>query len=532
MLAPRRGPVMLLVMDGWGVREEKIHNAIQIAKTPNINQLSKNFPNSVIMTSGTDVGLPKGTMGNSEVGHLNLGAGRIVWQDVMEIAQAIADGSFYENPALLGAIEHVKKNNSRLHLFGLVSSAMVHSLDEAYFALIRLCAKHKLCRDHVAIHVFTDGRDTAPKSGEQWVTELQRKLDLYDTGVIATLTGRYYGMDRDNRWDRVEKAWKALVDGVGEFTAKSGLEALASGYLRGETDEFIKATVIVDDAGKPRGVIQDGDAVISFNHRGDRPREMCGALYIKEFPYKDDRGNTQGFARQKHPQIHLVTIADYRDKNIRTPVAFAGKNVEGTIGEIVSKAGLKQLRIAETEKYPHVTFFFSGGREQPFSGEYRILVPSPKGAAVPTYDKKPEMSAPEVTEKVVAAIRSKKYDFIALNFANGDMVGHTGVESAICAAIETVDKCVGEIVTALAEVNGELLLTSDHGNAEETWDRTNNCPHTAHTLNPVPLYLISERFKNAKLRAGRLSDIAPTLAFMLGIERSPQMEAENLISTF
>jgi 2,3-bisphosphoglycerate-independent phosphoglycerate mutase len=508
---------MLIVMDGWGARDSAVHNAIKIANVPNFNKYMKECPHTTLLVSGTDVGLPKGTMGNSEVGHLNIGGGRIAWQDLMEIAQTIVDGTFETNPVLLGAIEHAKKNNSRLHLFGLISSEKVHSVDEVYFALVRLCARHDLRKDRVAFHVFTDGRDTPPKSGEQWVAELQRKLDLYDTGVIATVTGRYFGMDRDKRWERVEQAWKALVDGEGAFTSKSGLAAVHEAYKRGETDEFIKPTVIVDDAGKPLATIQDNDAVLSFNHRSDRPRELCQALLEPNFA---------GFKRKHQPKVHLITLTDYR-AGFPVPVAFPSKPLEGTLGELVSKAGLKQLRIAETEKYPHVTFFFSGGREEPFPGEERIMVPSPK---VPTYDLQPEMSAPEVCRKVVEAIHSKKFDLIVLNFANGDMVGHTGVEPAVIKAVETVDKCVGEIVQAIQQEHGEIMVTADHGNAEETWDEQNNCPHTAHTLNKVPCYLISERFKNAKLKSGgRLADLAPTLLHLLGLQPSPQMKGTDLL---
>ena len=516
-LPPRTGPVMLIVMDGWGERKDSDHNAVKLAKTPNFNRFVKDYPFTTLMTSGTDVGLPKGTMGNSEVGHANLGAGRVVWQDLMEIAQAIADGSFTENPALLQAIAHVKAKGTRLHLFGLVSSAYVHSLDEAYAALIRLCAKHELRRDRVALHIYTDGRDTPPKSGERWVDELQRKLDLYDCGVIASVTGRYYGMDRDKRWERVEKAWKVMVDGVGEATAKSAPEAVQNAYARGETDEFVKPTLIVNDDGKPLATIQDGDALISFNHRGDRPREMCEALCSPDF---------KGFARKHRPDTFLVSMTDYRS-GLDVPVAFPSKPLEGTLGEIVAQAGLKQLRTAETEKFAHVTFFFSGGRQEPFPGEDRILVPSPK---VATYDLQPQMSAPEVTDKAVEAIKSKKYDFIVLNFANGDMVGHTGIEAAAITAIETVDTCVGRIAAALKEVNGDLLLTADHGNAEQEWDYVANCPHTAHTLNPVPCCLVSERLKGVTLRkGGRLSDVTPTLAWMLGLKPSAPMKATNLI---
>jgi 2,3-bisphosphoglycerate-independent phosphoglycerate mutase len=519
----RKGPVMLIVKDGWGLREEEKHNAVRLAKTPNYNSLSQKYPYTTLITCGTDVGLPKGTMGNSEVGHLNLGGGRVVWQDLMEVAQAIVDGSFDTNPAILALIEHVKKTGKRLHLFGLISGARVHSLDEAYFALVRLCAKHELRRDRVVFHVFTDGRDTAPKSGEGWVSELQRKLDLYDTGVIASITGRYFGMDRDKRWERVEKAWKVMVDGEGEATASSAEEAIQDAYKRGETDEFIKPTLIVDENGKALATIQDGDAVLSFNHRSDRPRELSQALIDKNFT---------GFPRKHLPKIQFATLTDYR-ADFGVPIAFASNALQGTLGEIAAKAGLKQLRMAETEKYPHVTFFFSGGREQPYEGEERIMAPSPKklpnGVEVKTYDQIPEMSALELTRKALEAIRSKKFDLIILNFANGDMVGHTGIETAAIAAIETVDKCVGEIVQAIRDVDGEVLITADHGNAEQMWDEANNCPHTAHTTNNVPCYLVSERYKNAKLKPGRLGDVAPTLAFLLGIPKSEQMKGENLI---
>ena len=513
---PRRGPVMLVVMDGWGLRHESLHNAVKAAHTPNYDKLSAQYPFTTLITCGTDVGLPKATMGNSEVGHLNLGAGRVVWQDLMQVAQAIADGSFESNRALLTAIEHAKRHGTRLHLFGLISAARVHSLDEAYFALVRLCARHELRKDRVAFHIFTDGRDTPPKSGELWVADLQRRLDLYDTGVVASLGGRYFGMDRDKRWERVEKAWKAMVDGVADHTAHSAAEALQQAYARGETDEFVASTVIVDNAGKPLATIQDGDAVICFNHRSDRPREMCEALINKKFT---------GFTRKHVPAVALTTMTDYR-AGFDAPIAFASNTLDGTLGEIAARAGLKQLRMAETEKYPHVTFFFSGGREQPFEGEERIMAPSPK---VATYDLQPEMSAPELTRRAVEAINSRKFDLIILNFANGDMVGHTGVEKAAIAAVETVDTSLGDIVQAVQAVNGEVLVTADHGNCEQMWDDENNCPHTSHTLNPVPCFLVSERYKNSRLLPGRLADVAPTLAFLLGIDKSSEMKGQNLI---
>ncbi len=515
-IPPRRGPVMLVVMDGWGLRASADHNAVKLAKTPVYDALVKQCPYTTLITCGTDVGLPKGTMGNSEVGHLNLGAGRVVWQDLMEVAQAVADGSFDTNPAIVAALEHAKKNGSRLHMFGLISGARVHSLDEAYFAFVRLCAKHSLRKDRLVFHVFTDGRDTGPKSGLGWVDELQRKLDLYDTGIIASVTGRYYGMDRDKRWERVEKAWKAMVDGVGEHTAATAAEAIEKAYARGETDEFIGATVIVGEDGKPLATIADGDSVFSFNHRSDRPRELCECFLNADF---------KGFARTHVPAVLLSTMTDYR-AGFPTPIAFASKDLEGTLGEAVSKAGLTQLRMAETEKYPHVTFFFSGGREKPYDGEERGMAASPK---VATYDLQPEMSAPELTEKALAAIRLKKFDLIILNFANGDMVGHTGVEKAAIAAVEEVDKDVGKIVEAIREVHGDLLVTADHGNCEQMWDYATDSPHTAHTTNNVPCFLVSERFKDAKLRFGRLADVAPTLVFLLGIAPTPQMTGASLI---
>ena len=507
---------MLVVMDGWGLRASADHNAVKLAKTPVYDALVKQCPYTTLITCGVDVGLPKGTMGNSEVGHLNLGAGRVVWQDLMEVVQAVADGSFDTNPAIVAAIEHAKRNNSRLHLFGLISGARVHSLDEAYFAFVRLCAKHNLRKDRLVFHVFTDGRDTGPKSGLGWVDELQRKLDLYDTGIIASVTGRYYGMDRDKRWERVEKAWKAMVDGVGEHTAATAAEAIEKAYARGETDEFIGATVIAGEDGKPLAAIADGDSVFSFNHRSDRPRELCECFLNADF---------KGFPRTHVPAVLLSTMTDYR-AGFPTPIAFASKDLEGTLGEAVSKADLTQLRMAETEKYPHVTFFFSGGREKPYAGEERGMAASPK---VATYDLQPEMSAPELTDKALAAIRLKKFDLIILNFANGDMVGHTGVEKAAIAAVEEVDKDVGKIVEAIREVHGDLLVTADHGNCEQMWDYATDSPHTAHTTNNVPCFLVSERFKDAKLRFGRLADVAPTLTFLLGIPQTPQMTGTSLI---
>ncbi|MCZ7647760.1 MAG: 2,3-bisphosphoglycerate-independent phosphoglycerate mutase [Planctomycetota bacterium] len=535
--AKRQGPVMLVVMDGWGLQERTEYNAVKLAKTPNVSRLCREYPYTTLKTSGTDVGLPKGTMGNSEVGHLNIGGGRVVWQDLMMITNAVANGSFYENPALAGACEHAKKNNSRLHLFGLVGTAYVHSCDDHVHALLRLARRHGLTGDRVAIHAFTDGRDTPPRSGAAAVHDLQRKLDLYDVGVIATVSGRYYAMDRDKRWARVKLAYEALVEGKGQHTARSADEAIHAAYARAdqhpkdaafpaETDEFIRPTAIVDEKGSPLATLRDGDAAISFNHRSDRPREIIRALIEDDFEAKTKDDPNPGFTRGKRAKVHLVTLTDYR-AGFDCPVAFDSKELSGTLAETVAKAGLKQFHAAETEKYPHVTFFLNGGREKPFEGEARYMAASPK---VATYDLQPEMSAPELTKHAVEAIRSGTYDLLVLNYANGDMVGHTGVLEAAIKAVETVDGGVGQLARAILEMKGDVLITADHGNCEEMWDYASNGPHTAHTTNPVPCFLVGERFKGAKLRAGgRLGDLAPTLLYMLGIPQPKEMDGRNLI---
>lgn len=536
----RQGPVMLIVMDGIGLRKETDHNAFHLARKPNYDQLTKTYPATEIITCGTDVGLPKGTMGNSEVGHLNIGAGRVVWQELMRIGNAIADLSFFKNPSLLKAFDHARKHNGRVHLFGLVSGAFVHSCEEHYFALVRMAREQGFTRDRLILHLFTDGRDTAPRSGAEYVSNLQSRLDLYDTGVVGTVIGRYYAMDRDKRWSRVKLAYEAMVHGKAEYTAKSADEAVAAAYARAskqpegvktpaETDEFIRPTVIVGADGKPQGLLRDGDALISFNHRSDRPREIIRALIEADFEAKTAKDSDPGWTREQRPSnLLLATMTDYR-AGFDAAVAFDSKELAGTIGEAVSAAGLKQFHIAETEKYPHVTFFFNGGREAPFPGEARYMANSPK---VATYDLQPEMSAAEVTQHACAAIRSKQYDFIVLNFANGDMVGHTGVETAAIKAVEAVDAGVGEIVKALREVNGEALITADHGNCEQMWDYDANCPHTAHTTNNVPCFLVSERHKSAKLRpGGRLADLAPTLLALLGLTPPPEMDGRSLLES-
>ncbi|MCK6473072.1 MAG: 2,3-bisphosphoglycerate-independent phosphoglycerate mutase [Planctomycetes bacterium] len=531
-------PVMLVIMDGWGLAPPGPYNAVHVAKKPNYDRLTKAYPYATLKTSGADVGLPGGTMGNSEVGHLNIGAGRVVWQDLLRISRSIEDGSFFKNPALVGAAEHAKRNNSRLHLFGLVSGAFVHSAKDHYVALARLAKDAGLKREQVVYHLFTDGRDTAPHSGKQWVGELQAALDETGVGIVGTVIGRYYAMDRDKRWPRTKLAYEAMVHGTAEFTAKSALEAVENAYAReakhaegakypAENDEFIRPTVIVDAGGKPQGLIRGGDAAISFNHRSDRPRQIVRALIEKDFEAKTAKDPSPGWARGTPPKIHLVTLTDYR-AGFDCPVAFDANPLGGTLAEAVANAGLKQYHSAETEKYPHVTFFLNGGREEPFPGEERYMAASPK---VATYDLQPEMSAAEVTQHAVDAIKSGKFAFLMLNYANGDMVGHTGVLPAAVKAVETVDAAIGKLCEAMLAAGGEVLITADHGNCEQMWDEESNGPHTAHTTNPVPVFLVSERHKKAKLISdGRLADLAPTVLHLLGVPPTKEMDGRCLLS--
>lgn len=527
---------MLVILDGWGLREERDYNAVALAETPNMDRLSSKFPSSRLATSGTDVGLPRGTMGNSEVGHLNIGAGRVVWQEVMRINNSIAEGSFFENPALTEAFRLAAQRGCRLHLFGLVSTALVHSCDEHYQALIRMARRFGLEGSQVAFHVFTDGRDTAPRSALGPVNDLEHRMALYDCGVIATLSGRYYAMDRDKRWDRVKLAYEAMVLGRGQFQAGSAVEAIRNAYQRAdqssaeagypaEADEFIRPTVIVDGQGNPRATIGDEDVVISFNHRADRPREIIRTLIQEDFESGTANDRVPGFRRERKIHPHLVTLTDYR-AGFDCPVAFPSKTVEGTLGEVVSKAGYKQFHTAETEKYPHVTFFVNGGREEPFPNEDRYMADSPR---VSTYDQQPEMSAPEVTRNVLEAIRSGQYAFLLLNYANCDMVGHTGVLEAAIQAVETVDDAVGQLAEAILEMEGDLLITADHGNCEQMWDEESNGPHTAHTTNPVPCLLVSRRHQSSRLENGRLADLASTLLALLDLDPHPEMTGTNLV---
>ena len=501
---------ILIIMDGWGLGKVKLSDAIQNAKTPFVSSLYTKYPNTTLTTWGELVGLPDGQMGNSEVGHLNLGAGRIVYQELQRINVAVRDGSFAKNEVLLQALKYSKDNNKALHLIGLVSDGGVHSHTNHVKAITSLCAKEGM--KEVYIHAFTDGRDTDPKSGLGFLKDLQGHLNE-TTGKIATVSGRYYAMDRDKRWERVKLAYDALVNGIGE-KATDGLAAVEQSYAQNVTDEFIKPTIILDENQKPLATIKDGDAVICFNFRTDRCREITQVLSQTDMPE---------FGMKKL-SLHYTTMTDYDRTFKNVSVIFENDNLNNTLGEILANNGKKQIRIAETEKYPHVSFFFSGGRETPFEGERRILIQSPK---VATYDLKPEMSANEVTDAIVPEIEKESADFICLNFANADMVGHTGVFSAVIKAVETVDKCVERVVTAALEHGYTIFLTADHGNADYEINEDGS-PNTAHTMNPVPLFIIDKNFKGA-VKAGKLGDIAPTILTMMHLPIPHEMTGEVLI---
>ena len=503
---------MLMILDGFGENPNNEGNAVNLAKKPNIDKLRKICPVSHIDASGAAVGLPDGQMGNSEVGHTNIGAGRIVYQKLTKITKSIEDGDFFSIPEFTEAIENVKKNNSKLHIMGLLSDGGVHSHQRHLYGLLEL-AKRKGLDNNVFIHAFMDGRDTLPASGEGYIQELQEKMKEKGVGKIATLSGRYYAMDRDKRWDRVEKAYNALVKGEGVL-AKDPIQAIEESYQQEIFDEFVVPTVITDANDQPLAKIESGDSVIFFNFRPDRARQLTRAIVDDKF---------DGFKTDKL-DIDFVCMTEYDDTMPNVKIAFKPEELTNTFGEVVSNLGKKQLRIAETEKYAHVTFFFNGGREEPYPGEDRILVNSPK---VATYDLQPEMSAYEVTEKVLEAINSEKYDTIILNFANTDMVGHTGNIDAAIKAVEAVDKCVGEIVEAVQKQNGVLLITADHGNAEQMIDYQTGEPLTSHTTNLVPLILVG--MENVELKDGRLCDLTPTMLDIMEEQKPKEMTGESLL---
>ncbi len=503
---------MLMILDGFGVNEKKEGNPVKLANISHLNEILTKNPNTIIHTSGLAVGLPEGQMGNSEVGHTNIGAGRIVYQDLAKITKSIEDGDFFSIPEFVKAIENCKANNSKLHIMGLLSDGGVHSHNRHLYGLLELAKRKDF--ENVYVHCFMDGRDTPPASGEGYISELEEKMKEKGVGQIATLSGRFYAMDRDKRWERVSLAYNALVNGEGEKHS-SAISAIEESYQKEVFDEFVKPTVITNKNGEPLAKIEDGDSVIFFNFRPDRAREITRSIVDKEF---------DGFETKKM-NTYFVCMTSYDETMPNVEVAFRKKEIKNTFGEYISSKGLKQLRIAETEKYAHVTFFFNGGEEKQYEGEDRILVPSPK---VETYDLKPEMSAYEVCDKVVEAIKSEKYDSIILNFANPDMVGHTGSIEAVIKALEVIDECVNKVVNAIKEVNGVVLITADHGNCEQMIDYKTGEPHTAHTTNPVPLTIVGLP-ANKKLKEGRLADLAPTMLDIMGIEKPSEMTGESLL---
>ena len=526
-----RSPVALVILDGWGIAPRGDANAVLLAETPNFDRLWQQYPHTMLSASGEDVGLPSGIMGNSEVGHLNLGAGRVVRQEVSRINEAIDDGRFFENAAFVEILERLRGTGGRLHLLGLTSDGLVHSAEKHYLALLELARRRGLAGDRVLVHAILDGRDTAPRSALVYLEMLQKATERNGVGRIATVTGRYYAMDRDNRWERVRRAYELFTEGKG-YRAGTAAEALQAAYDRGETDEFVSPTLIAPVAdgpagstpGVPAGVISDGDAVIIFNFRADRGRQIVRAFTERDF---------DGFARGASPDVRIATMTPY-DARFDVPCAFRPpERMRDILGETISLAGRRQLRVAETEKYPHVTYFFNGGDERPFDGEDRILIPSPRDVA--TYDEKPEMSAPEVAARVADALCGGEYDFVLVNFANPDMVGHTGSLPATVTAVETVDRCLGEVMDAVRSAGGGAIVTADHGNAERMVDPKTSAPHTAHTTNPVPLILADAKRECGGLRTGerlrtggRLADVAPTVLSMMGISCTESMSGTDL----
>ena len=509
-------PTVLMILDGYGLNDKTEGNAVALAKTPVMDKLMKEYPFVKGYASGLAVGLPDGQMGNSEVGHINMGAGRIVYQELTRITKEIEDGSFFENEELKDAMNNCKKNDSSLHLYGLLSDGGVHSHNTHLYALLEMAKKEGL--DKVYVHCFLDGRDTPPASGKDFVSALADKMKEIGVGKIASVMGRYYAMDRDNNWDRVEKAWDAMVKGEGEQTddAVAGVQA---SYDAGVTDEFVVPMVVTEN-GKPVATINENDSVIFYNFRPDRAREITRAFCADDF---------DGFDRGKRMNLTYVCFAEYDVTIPNKEIAFKKVEITNTFGEILASKGLKQARIAETEKYAHVTFFFNAGVEEPNGGEDRILVDSPK--YVPTYDKKPRMSAYTVCDELCKAITSDKYDVIICNFANPDMVGHTGVIDSAVKAIEVIDECVGEVVNFIKEVDGQMFICADHGNAEQLVDYETGDPFTAHTTNPVPFILVNADDKYTLAEGGCLADIAPTLLELMGIEQPAEMTGKSLLVT-
>ena len=512
----RRSPVVLVVLDGWGINSERDHNAIALGRTPAYTELLERFPHGALVTSGEAVGLPAGQMGNSEVGHMNLGAGRVVYQDLTRIDRSIRDGDFFENPALTSAMARCGRDRHAMHLVGLVSRGGVHSHLRHLSALVELARREGVTR--LFVHALTDGRDTAPNAAADDVAALERTLGEQGVGRVATVIGRYYAMDRDRRWDRTRRAYEAMTAGRGR-TAPNAATLIRDSYAAGVSDEFILPGVVADGSGRPIGTLHDGDSVVFFNFRADRARQLTQAL-----AYDDD--TFQGFERGASPSLAVTTMTEY-DATYGLPVAFDPPSFSGNVAEVLSAGGRTNLRLAETEKYAHVTYFFNTGEERPYAGEDRILVPSPK---VPTYDLQPEMSAAGITAALLADVEKGRHDVIICNFANADMVGHTGKLDAAARAVSTLDGCLERIVAAVTGAGGALIVTADHGNAEQMWDRERNGPHTAHTSNPVPVLLVDRELagRGYTLRDGSLRDVAPTLLAVSGLPVPQEMTGRDL----
>ncbi len=506
------GPLVLVVLDGWGLRDERAGNAIKLARTPSYLELLDRYPHSALQASGEYVGLPDGQMGNSEVGHISMGAGRVVYQDLTRIDKSVREGDFFEKAALVEAMTRCQGDAHALHLVGLVSPNGIHSHTRHLHALIEMAARHKLQR--VFVQGFTDGRDTSPAGGAGFFGELEQLMAKLRTGRVASVGGRYYGMDRDNRWERTKQAYDSMV-GAPAPHSESAVDHIRRSYETGVSDEFIVPGTIVDANDEPVGPIRDGDSIIFFNFRSDRARQLTRALAMD---------GLEGFDRKPNPTVHMTTMTQY-DRTFTFPVAFPPQSLSGSFAEVIAAQNLTNLRVAETEKYPHVSYFFNCGIEKPYPGEDRILVPSPK---VPTYDLQPEMSAKGITDNLVNDVEGRKHDVIICNFANADMVGHTGNIDAAVMAVETIDQCLGRIVRAVRDAEGVLLVTSDHGNAEEMWNTQLNEPHTAHTCNPVPVIVVQD-VKGMRLRdGGSLRDIAPTMLGILGVPAPREMTGKDL----
>ncbi len=527
MMSDKKKPVVLIIRDGWGENHDPsydAYNAVKLAKTPVADRLTAEYPRTEIKASGLAVGLPEGIMGNSEVGHQNIGAGRVVDQEIVRINKGIKTGTVKDSPALQAAFDNVKEQGSALHFFGLVSDAGVHSMLDHLYGLLALAKEAGVGK--VFLHAFTDGRDTGPFTGKGFIEQIEAKMSELGIGQIASVAGRYWAMDRDNRWDRVQRAYDCLTGRKIGKSYSSAVEAIQAQYDNPETegtkgDEFCPPSTLVDADGKPLGTVRDGDSVIFFNFRGDRPRELTRAFIEEDF---------QGFDRGEKLKLYFATMTEYQKGLCPNVIFQKPEKMKDILASLVSEKGISQFRCAETEKFPHVTFFFNDYREEPFPGEDRELIPSRKDCA--TYDEKPEMSAYGIRDASVEAIRSGKYGLVVVNFANPDMVGHTGVLEACVKACEVVDACVGDLLQAVDEVGGSAVITADHGNSDQLWDNQAEGPHTAHTLNPVEVVVYSEKHKNAKLaKSGALGDIAPTLLQLMELEQPEEMTGKSLIES-